>query len=131
MFRKQTGHCWIRPTYPSASPGYETRQDFAIRPNDRRLDVDYPIDDDSPVKVVNFDGVGGGTNLYMAHFPRFHPSDFRTRSLDGVGEDWPIDYATLEPYFAQNDRMMGVAGLAGDPDPSVNLVKELPVVLMN
>ena len=42
-------------------------------------------------------------------------SDFRVRSLDGVADDWPVDYWTLEPYFAENDRMMGVAGLAGDP----------------
>ena len=37
------------------------------------------------------------------------------RSLDGVADDWPIDYATLEPYYAENDRMTGVSGLAGDP----------------
>ena len=67
------------------------------------------------MKVANFNGVGGGTVLYTAHFPRMHPSDFRVRTLDGVADDWPIDYWTLEPYFAENDRMMGVAGLAGDP----------------
>ncbi len=53
--------------------------------------------------------------MYTAHFPRLHPSDFKVRTLDGVADDWPIDYATLEPYFAENDRMMGVSGLAGDP----------------
>jgi choline dehydrogenase-like flavoprotein len=37
------------------------------------------------------------------------------RSLDGVADDWPIDYATLEPYFDLNDRLMGVAGATGDP----------------
>ena len=67
------------------------------------------------MKVANFNGVGGGTILFTAHFPRMHPSDFRVRTLDGVADDWPIDYWTLEPYFAENDRMMGVAGLAGDP----------------
>src|SRR5581483_12262997 len=30
-------------------------------------------------------------------------------------DDWPIDYATLEPFFAENDRMTGVSGLEGDP----------------
>ncbi len=67
------------------------------------------------MKVANFNGVGGGTILYTAHFPRMHPSDFRVRSLDGVADDWPVDYGTLEPFFAENDRMMGVSGLAGDP----------------
>ena len=46
-----------------------------------------------------FNAVGGSTILYAAHFPRFHPSDFRVRTLDGVADDWPIDYATLEPYY--------------------------------
>ena len=65
--------------------------------------------------MANFNGVGGSTIMYAAHFPRLHPSDFRVRTLDGVADDWPIDYATLEPFFAENDRMMGVSGLAGDP----------------
>src|SRR5262245_1119993 len=50
-----------------------------------------------------------------AHFPRLRPSDFRVRSLDGVADDWPLTYAELEPFFDVNDRMMGVAGLPGDP----------------
>ena len=62
-----------------------------------------------------YNAVGGSTIHWSAHFPRFHPSDFRVRTLDGVADDWPIDYATLEPYFDLNDRMMGVAGIAGDP----------------
>ena len=37
------------------------------------------------------------------------------KTLDGVADDWPIDYWTLEPYFAQNDINMGVSGLPGDP----------------
>lgn len=108
---------WVRTSdYPTHGRDWETRTDFSGTPNVRRRPEDYPIDDSaSPVKPVNFNGVGGGTILYMAHFPRLHPSDFRTRSLDGVGEDWPISYADLEPHFATNDRMMGVAGLPGDP----------------
>lgn len=42
----------------------------------------------------------GGSSVHMAAFmPRLHPSDFRTRTLDGVGEDWPIRYEDLEPYY--------------------------------
>ncbi|MDA0977039.1 MAG: GMC family oxidoreductase [Proteobacteria bacterium] len=108
---------WVKPDdYPSNGLDWETRQDFHTHANVRQRPEDYPVmDEDSPVKPVNFNGVGGSTILYMAHFPRMHPSDFRTRSLDGVGDDWPIDYNTLEPWFALNDRMMGVAGLPGDP----------------
>ena len=35
-----------------------------------------------------------------------HPSDFRTKSLDGVADDWPIDYWTLERFYEENDRMI-------------------------
>ena len=37
------------------------------------------------------------------------------KSLDGVADDWPIDYWALERFYDENDRMMGVSGLAGDP----------------
>jgi len=110
---------WIRPTdFPSNGRDWEARRytDFDISPNRRGRDTDYPINDDnSLMKVANFNGVGGGTILYTAHFPRMHPSDFKVRTLDGVADDWPIDYHMLDPFFALNDRMMGVSGLAGDP----------------
>jgi choline dehydrogenase-like flavoprotein len=110
---------WIKPTdFPTNGRDWEARRfgDFDISPNRRKRDTDYPVNDDnSPMKVANFNGVGGGTVVYTAHFPRMHPSDFRVRTLDGVADDWPLDYWTLEPYFAENDRIMGVAGLAGDP----------------
>lgn len=110
---------WIKSSeFPSNGRDWEARRytDFDISPNRRARDTDYPInDDDSPMKIANFNGVGGGTVLFTAHYPRMHPSDFGVRTLDGVADDWPIDYWTLEAYFAENDRMTGVAGLAGDP----------------
>ena len=110
---------WMRQSdYPSNRSEWEVlaQGPFNTDPNVRGRVTDYPINnDDSPISVVNFNGVGGGTVLYAAHFPRLHPSDFRVKSLDGVAADWPIDYDTLDPFFAQNDQMMGVSGLAGDP----------------
>jgi choline dehydrogenase-like flavoprotein len=95
---------WIKPTdFPTNGRDWEARRygDFAIFPNDRKRDTDYPINDDnSIIKIANFNGVGGGTILFTAHYPRMHPSDFRVKTLDGVADDWPIDYWTLEPYFA-------------------------------
>ena len=37
-------------------------------------------------------GVGGSMVHYAGYTPRFHPSDFETRTRDGVGYDWPISY---------------------------------------
>ncbi len=110
---------WNDPaTFPARRRDAEARNggDWAISPNRRQLATDYPIHEEgSCIKVANFNGVGGGTVLYGAHTPRFHPSDFRVKSLDGIADDWPIDYATLAPFYDINDRMMGISGLAGDP----------------
>src|SRR2546429_2902927 len=110
---------WMNPAaYPSTGRDWEARffGDYSPSPNIRARPEDYPINDDnSPIKVVNFNGVGGSTVMYTAHFPRLHPSDFRVKALDGVADDWPIDYDMLVPFFEENDRIMGVSGLPGDP----------------
>ena len=124
---------WVKPSdYPSNGRDWEARQlaEFNFSPNVRAAPADYPINEtDSPIKIANYNGVGGGTVLYAGHFPRFHPSDFRVRSLDGVADDWPIDYATLAPFYAENDRMMGVSGLSGDPayPPKEPMMPPLPL----
>ncbi len=119
--------------YPSTNRDWEarTQSDFATNPNVRGLPQDYPINEaNSPIKVANFNGVGGGTILYAGHFPRFHPSDFRVKSLDGVADDWPLDYAQIAPYYAENERMTGVAGLNGDPAyPQDNAERTPPLPL--
>jgi choline dehydrogenase-like flavoprotein len=104
--------------FPANGRDWEARRfgDFDILPNRRGRDTDYPVNDDnSLMKVANFNGVGGGTVIYTAHWPRLHPSDFKVRSLDGVADDWPIDYWALERFYDENDRMMGSSGLSGDP----------------
>ncbi len=45
--------------------------------------------------------------------PRFSPEDFRLRSLFGVGDDWPISYEDLDPYYQEAEARMGVAGERG------------------
>jgi choline dehydrogenase-like flavoprotein len=78
--------------------------------------ADYPIDDSaSPIKPLMWNGVGGSTINWAAHVPRLHPSDFRTKTLDGVADDWPFSYFDLEPYYDVTDAAMGVAGMVGDP----------------
>jgi len=110
---------WIQQAdYPTTRSDWEMDRfaGWGLSPNGRGRRDDYPInDDESPIKVSNFNAVGGSTILYAAHFPRMHPSDFRVKTLDGVADDWPIDYETLAPFYDQNAQMMGVAGLAGDP----------------
>ena len=55
-------------------------------------------------------GVGGSMVHYAGYTPRFHPSDFMTRSLDGVGADWPLGYQDLRSYYADIEQELPVAG---------------------
>ncbi len=55
-------------------------------------------------------GVGGSTVHYAAFAPRFHPSDFRVRTNDGVAVDWPIAYEDVEPYYERMEREYPVSG---------------------
>lgn len=114
----EQGHWRDHADTPTTRDDWELIRNFDDHwsPNVRGRAEDYPVnEDDTPIQPVMFNGVGGSTIKWGAQFPRFRPSDFRTRSLDGVGEDWPIDYFDLEPYYDINDRIMGVSGLAGDP----------------
>ena len=63
-------------------------------------------------------GVGGSMVHYAGYAPRFHPSDFETRSRDGVGADWPIGYQELKPHYERVEAELPVAGQDwpwGDP----------------
>jgi choline dehydrogenase-like flavoprotein len=63
-------------------------------------------------------GVGGSMVHYAGYTPRFHPSDFQTRSRDAVGADWPISYTDLKGHYEELERELPVAGQDwpwGDP----------------
>ncbi len=107
-----------RTGYPGSTPEWEVsiRKQWTSSPNLRDAPADYPIDGARcDLGIGNFNGVGGGTVLYNAVWPRLLPSDFRTRSLEGVGDDWPVTYDELLPYFERTDRDFGVSGLGGNP----------------
>jgi choline dehydrogenase-like flavoprotein len=107
-----------RSEYRGSSWDWEltARKQWASDPNVRHSPGDYFVDtSDSDMKVGMFNGVGGGTVLFNAVWPRLTPADFRVRSQDGVADDWPISYEDLEPYYNQTDRQFGVSGLGGNP----------------
>jgi len=63
-------------------------------------------------------GVGGSMVHYAGYTPRFHPSDFETRSRDGVGADWPISYWDLKRHYERVEAELPVSGQDwpwGDP----------------
>jgi choline dehydrogenase-like flavoprotein len=54
--------------------------------------------------------VGGSTWAWRGNCPRWVPADFELRSRYGVGDNWPVSYAELEPYFCVAEEELGVSG---------------------
>jgi choline dehydrogenase-like flavoprotein len=53
---------------------------------------------------------GGRTNHWGRIALRFGPADFKAHSTDGVGDDWPISYEDLAPYYDKVESFIGVFG---------------------
>jgi choline dehydrogenase-like flavoprotein len=64
--------------------------------------------------------LGGRTNHWGRISLRFGPDDFRGKSIDGLGDDWPIGYDDVRPYYDNIDRFIGLygsnEGLRNHPD---------------
>jgi choline dehydrogenase-like flavoprotein len=64
--------------------------------------------------------LGGRTNHWGRISLRFGPKDFKRRSIDGLGDDWPIGYDDVKPYYDRVDQLIGIfgtnEGLENDPD---------------
>ena len=64
--------------------------------------------------------LGGRTNHWGRISLRFGPKDFKHKDVDGLGENWPISYDDIKPYYDRLDKMVGVFGSKerrhNDPD---------------
>ena len=64
--------------------------------------------------------LGGRTNHWGRISLRFGPRDFKHKSIDGIGTDWPIGYEDVKPYYDRVDKMIGVfgtkEGIYNEPD---------------
>ncbi|MBK8051908.1 MAG: GMC family oxidoreductase [Saprospiraceae bacterium] len=64
--------------------------------------------------------LGGRTNHWGRISLRFGPKDFKRKDIDGLGDNWPITYEDVKPYYDKVDKLIGVfgtnEGLPNDPD---------------
>lgn len=64
--------------------------------------------------------LGGRTNHWGRISLRFGPNDFKHKSIDGLGDDWPVSYDDIAPWYDKVDQLIGVFGskenLPNDPD---------------
>jgi choline dehydrogenase-like flavoprotein len=85
-------------------------------PNVRRQPADYPLEiSSSPITPVMYNAVGGSTVHFCAQWVRMRPQEYRVRSVDGIGDDWPISYEEMKPYYERIDQDMMISGMTGDP----------------
>jgi glucoside 3-dehydrogenase (cytochrome c) catalytic subunit len=103
----------VRVALVEGGPRVNTRTDF----NTHALPFEFPnrqIPAMRPGKE-GFDtersrGVGGKTMLWNAVALRFSQRDFKGRTYDGAGEDWPVSYKDIAPYYDRIEREVGVCG---------------------
>lgn len=64
--------------------------------------------------------LGGRTNHWGRISLRFGPDDFQRKAIDGLGDNWPITYGEIAPYYDRVDRLIGIfgsrEGLPNHPD---------------
>jgi choline dehydrogenase-like flavoprotein len=102
----------IRRTRPKQRDCYACREwNYKWFAND--LEEPYTTPDDKP---FSWQGrtrvVGGRTNVWGRQSYRFSDQDLHGRSFDGFGEDWPISYKDLVPYYDLVEDYVGISGQA-------------------
>lgn len=103
---------WIRRTRPRQRDCYACREwNYKWFVND--LEEPYTTPDGKP---FSWQGrtrvVGGRTNVWGRQSYRFSDQDLHGKSFDGFGEDWPISYKDLVPYYDLVEDYVGISGQA-------------------
>jgi choline dehydrogenase-like flavoprotein len=74
--------------------------------------------------------MGGRTNHWGRISLRNGPYDFKPRSRDGLGFDWPVSYEEIDPYYTKVEMLIGVygtnSGLENTPDSPVGVLLPAP-----
>jgi len=74
------------------------------------LEHPYTFPADKPFMWIRGRQVGGKTFCWARESYRFTDNEFKAASRDGIGEDWPISYKDLEPYYDLVESFIGVSG---------------------
>ena len=64
--------------------------------------------------------LGGRTNHWGRISLRFGPKDFKHKDVDGLGDNWPIGYEDVAPYYDKVDKLIGVFGTKENFDNEPN-----------
>lgn len=80
----------------------------------------YTTKDDTEFEWFRSRMLGGRTNHWGRISLRFGPDDFKKKNIDGLGENWPIGYDDVKPYYDKVDKLIGIFGtkenMRNEPD---------------
>jgi choline dehydrogenase-like flavoprotein len=68
-----------------------------------------------PLNAARVKGIGGSTLHWQGMVMRLHEQDFELDSAVGLGDDWPIAYDDIRPYYAAAERELSVSGASDNP----------------
>lgn len=72
----------------------------------------YTTPEDKPFRWFRQRVLGGRSNSWGRQSYRMGPLDFKAASHDGYGDDWPVTYEEMVPYFEEVERYVGISGMA-------------------
>ena len=90
----------------SATPARNHNKKWFV--NDR----ENPYTQEKPFSWIRQRVVGGRTLSWGRQSYRMSDLDFKAASHDGYGDDWPISYAEMVPYYEKVERYVGISGMA-------------------
>jgi len=102
---------------PPYGPGFEKFKHLKSYVGDTDYVKNIVVDErDNPYTGTRYAWVrarclGGKTNIWGRLALRLSDYDFKAKSRDGFGEDWPISYADLAPYYDKVDLYLGITGV--------------------
>ncbi len=102
---------------PPYGPGFEKYQHLHSYAGGSDYVKNIVVDErENPYTGTNYAWVrarclGGKTNIWGRLALRFSDYDFKAKSHDGYGEDWPISYSDMAPYYDKVDLYLGITGV--------------------
>jgi len=89
---------------------------------------------DNPYTGTNYAWVrarclGGKTNIWGRLALRLSDYDFKAATRDGYGDDWPIEYKDIEPYYVRVDTLLGISGVKENLEHLPDSIFQRPIRL--
>ena len=84
----------------------EVGHKFFVNDNDNP----YTTPDDAPFRFFRGRQVGGRSITWGRQVYRWSDLDFEANAKDGNGNDWPVRYADIAPWYSHVEKFIGITG---------------------